>query len=106
MLLPRFSLRTTLLGTTAFALFFLVLGQAFREKPWAIVIAVAVISLALILIIHALLYIFSQFLARLVGTKQLPARTFQGGVQSSSDEQSPPALEIPQPEGTADSATP
>ena len=90
MLLPRYSLRTTLLGITGFAFFFVVLGQAVRGAPWAVVISVACVSLMLIFVFHALLYVVATVFARLVGTQQQPARTFQGGMQLSSDEQSPP----------------
>jgi len=104
MLLPRYSLRTTLLGTTGFAVFFLVVGQAVRGRPWAIVISVAVASLVLIFAFHAMLFILSTIFARLVGTQQLPARTFQGGVQSSSDQQSPPPLDDSPTDDRTDSA--
>ena len=91
MLLPRYSLRTSLLGLTTCAVFSLVLGQAVQGRPWAIVVAVAVASLLLLLLFHALLYLISAALSRLVGEQQLDARTSRGGVQSYSDPQSPPS---------------
>ena len=90
MLLPRFSLRTTLIGVSSCAVFFLVLGQAVQGSPWAIVISISVACLAVLLVFHALLYFVSATLARLVGAQQLPARTSRGGLQSNPDEQSPP----------------
>jgi len=90
MLLPRYSLRTTLYGITGCAVFFPILGQAVRGRPWAIVISVAVASLLMLLLFHALLYVLSAGLARLVGSEYTPARTSRGGVQLSSVEQKPP----------------
>ena len=46
MLLPRYSLRTWLMLVSSCAVFFLVLGQAYQRQPWAIVVTVAVITLA------------------------------------------------------------
>jgi len=88
MLLPRYSLRTTLLGITSCALLFVVLGQALRGRPWAIVISVAVVSLLVTLLFHAALYLVSSFFSHLVGSQEFSARTSQGGVQSSSDQPS------------------
>ncbi len=92
MLLPRYSLRTTLIATTVCALFFVVLGQAVHGQPWAIVISVAVLALVVTLLIHALLFLITTVLARLVGTQTLPAHTSRGGVQSPLDQPSPPIL--------------
>ncbi len=90
MLLPRYSLRTILLGVTSCAVFFLVLGQAVQGRPWAIVVSVGVVSLAVTLLFHAALYLFSSAMARLVGVRQLSARTSRGGLQSAPDIQVPP----------------
>jgi len=84
MLLPRFSLRTILVGLTPCAIFSLALGQAVQGEPWAIVVSVAVASLLLLLVFHGLLYLLSAALARLVGTQALSARTSRGGVQIDS----------------------
>ncbi len=92
MLLPRYSLRTTLLVTTVCALFFVVLGQAVHGRPWAIVVSVAVVSLLVTLLVHALLYFITTVLSRLVGSQPLPAHTSRGGVQSTVDQ--PSAVEL------------
>ena len=95
MLLPRYSLRTTLIAVTACAVFSLVVGQAVRGQMWAVVIAVGVASILVTLIVHALLFLMTAGLTRLVGSQQLPARTSRGGVQSTPDQQSPPPLNEP-----------
>ncbi len=91
MLLPQYSLRASLILVSSCALFFLVLGQAYRQQPWAIVIAVGVISLAVILVFHAITYLVAMALSLLVSAEQTPARTSRGGLQSTPDEQSPPS---------------
>lgn len=90
MLFPRYSLRTTLIAVSTCAVFFLVLGQAVRGEPWAIVVSVAVVSLAITLLVHAALYIVAASLTRLIAAEQTPARTSRGGLQSTPDEQSAP----------------
>ena len=89
MLIPRFSLRTTLILISGCAIFFLVLGQAVQGRGWAIVVSVAMVSLLVTLVFHAALFVVSSTLARMVGTEQLPARTSRGGVQLTPDEQAP-----------------
>lgn len=90
MLIPRFSLRTTLILISGCAIFFLVLGQAVQGSAWAIVVSMAVISLIVTLLFHATLFFVSTALARLVGTEQMPARTSSGGVQLTPDQKAPP----------------
>ncbi len=90
MLLPRYSIRTTLIATTCCAVFFLVLGQAMRERPWAIVISVAISSLLATLIVHAMLFLTTAAMTRLVGSRQQPAHTSRGGVQTTLDQTLPP----------------
>lgn len=90
MLLPRYSLRTTLIAITCCAFFFVVLGQAVHGEPWAIVVSVAAVSLFAALLVHALLYLVTSALSRLVGSQQLPAHTSRGGVQSNLDQPSAP----------------
>ena len=95
MLLPRFSLRTTLIGVTVSALFFLIAGQALRGHSWAIVITVGVVGLLTTFVFHAGLYALTSALSRIVGTQETPALTSQGGLQANSDQQLPPELEDP-----------
>ena len=91
MLLPRYSLRTILLALTAGAVFSLALGQAVQGRAWAIVVSISVASSLLLLIFHALLYLFCSGLSRLFGTQTLSARTSRGGVQSDSQQHTIPS---------------
>lgn len=93
MLLPRYSLRTTLIAVSSCAVFSVVLGYAARGVPWAIVVSASVISLFVMLLFHALLYLVAANLSRLISAQQTPARTSRGGVQSTPDEQSPPTAD-------------
>src|SRR5262245_50283476 len=87
MILPRFTLRTTLVGITFCALFCLVLVRAILGDYWAIAASVAVGSLFAIVVVHSCLYVVIAALAHMLGSHTLPARTRQGGVQASPDEQ-------------------
>ncbi len=87
MLIPRFSLRTALLGTTLCAVFFLVVGFAYRGDTWAVVITVAALSLFGTLLVHAAFYVLVLALGKIVGAQISPARTSQGGMQFSTDDQ-------------------
>jgi len=89
MLIPRFSLRTTWLIVTVSAVFFVIVGYAIRENAWAIVITVAVVSLFVTLAVHAVFYTLVTAFGKIVGAKISPARTSQGGMQSSTDDQVP-----------------
>jgi hypothetical protein len=82
MLLPRYSLRTVLWGITCCAVFFLIVGQAWRGRGWAIVISVSLASLVVTLIFHAFCFGLISALSQLVGTQLLPARTSRGGLQA------------------------
>jgi len=87
MLIPRFSLRTTWLMVTVSAVFFVIAGSAYRGSAWAVVITVAVVSLFVTLAVHAVFYGLVTAFGKIVGAKISPARTSQGGMQSSTDEQ-------------------
>ncbi len=87
MLLPRFTLRTTLIGITVCAFFGLVLARADAGDLWAYAASVAVKSLAVIVAVHACMYLLIAATSRVLGSRTLPARTRQGGVQASPDEQ-------------------
>ena len=87
MILPRFTLRATIIGVTLVALFSLVLVRADAGDTWAISATVAVASLVVIVIVHACLYVLIVATSRILGSHTLPARTRQGGVQLSPDEQ-------------------
>jgi len=87
MLIPRFSLRTTLLGMSICAVFSVIAGSAYRGHAWAVVITVAVLSLLVTLAVHAVFYALVSAFGKIVGAKISPARTSQGGMQSSTDDQ-------------------
>lgn len=85
MLIPRFSLRTSLILLTVCAFFFLVMGRATRGDAWAIVVTVAVLSVLFALIVQAMFYLLAKTFGKIVGAQISPARTSQGGIQSSID---------------------
>jgi hypothetical protein len=87
MLLPRFTLRATLIGITVCAVRGLVLARAQAGDLWARACVVAVASLLGIVIVHACFYLLIAATSRVLGSQRLPARTRQGGVQASPDEQ-------------------
>ena len=86
MLLPRYSLRTTVYGLTGCAVLFFIVGQAFRGQGWAVVISVAVVCIFATLTFHGLFFLLTCFLSRFVGSGQLPAHTSRGGVQATADQ--------------------
>ncbi len=90
MLIPSFSLRSTLLGTAVCAVFCLVLSQAVGGHLWAIVIAAAVLSLLVTLLFYGMTYVATTVLTRLIGIQQTPALTSRGGLQTTPDQQVPP----------------
>jgi len=94
MLIPRFSLRTTLKTITVSALLFLIAGQALEGKAWAVVVTVAVLSVLATLLVHGCFFGLTAGLSRLIGSHQSPARTSQGGFQVSNELQLPPSLSI------------
>ena len=75
---------------SACAVFFLVLGQAVRGEPWAIVVSTAAISLLVLLLFHAAVYLATLTVASWITAKQSPARTSRGGVQTTPTQQTPP----------------
>ena len=97
MLLPRYSLRATVFGVTGCAVFFFVVGQAFRGQGWALVTSVTAACLVGTLVFHGLSFVLSCLLARLVGSGQLSAHTRQGGVQATADQRVQPSpAELPE----------
>jgi hypothetical protein len=56
MLLPRFTLRTFLALTTACALFFVLVGAGYRGQAWAWGAAIGIASLAMSLLVQAVLF--------------------------------------------------
>lgn len=95
MILPRFTLRATIAAVTFFALFSLVLVRAQAGDTWAVAASMAVFSLLVIVLVHGCLYVLISATARVIGTQSLPARTRQGGVQLSPDEQLLPGTAAP-----------
>jgi hypothetical protein len=53
MIMPRFTIRTGLLGVTFCALAFVVAGMAVRGETWAWGITIGLVSLLVTLIVHA-----------------------------------------------------
>lgn len=56
MVFPQFSLRWLLAVTAACGGFFVVLAQAYAGKQWALAVCVAAVSLAVVAVIHAVLF--------------------------------------------------
>ena len=56
MLIPRFSLGWIFSATTVLAVFFLVVTLAVEGQPWAVGVSVAISSLVVIALIHALVF--------------------------------------------------
>lgn len=77
-------------GVTVCAVFFVIVGAALRGNAWAVVFTVAVLSLLVTLAVHAVFYALVTVFGKIVGAKISPARTSQGGMQSSTEEQVPP----------------
>ena len=90
MLLPQFSLRTTLKALSACAVLFVVVRQAVLGQFWAIAVSCALLSVVVCFVFYALFYALTVGMSRVVGTQQLPARTSQGGLQLTTDEHQPP----------------
>lgn len=86
MLIPRFTLRSTLKGLTACALVCLALERAAAGNFAAIALCVALLSVLGILCVHAVMYLMLLLVTRLVGNERQPARTSQGGIQLTPDD--------------------
>ena len=85
MLIPRYSLRAILTTVTLAAVYFVVVGFAFRGHGWAVVITVSVACVPVVLLFHAVLYSLCRAYARLLGTEDMPALTSQGAVRVASE---------------------
>lgn len=92
MLIPQYSLRSTLIGVSCCAVFFLIIGDAFQGQPWAIAVSFAVVSFFGCFLVHAFLFLAAAYFGKMIGTPLAPARTNHGGLQTSSDQQFPPQL--------------
>ena len=90
MLLPRFSLKTILAVLSACTVIFVIAGQAYQGKAWAAGVTIALASIPICLLVHAMFYGIVGLFARVVSPQQVPARTSQGGIQRSPDEQVEP----------------
>lgn len=95
MLLPRFSLRLTLLVLTSAAFFFVVVGQAFRGSVWAVGLTVAVGSVLAALATYAMFFTLCTLFGRLVGIEQIVAKTSRGAVLRDTGHGVTPAVEAP-----------
>ena len=89
MLLPRFSLRTTMFLVTGSALLFLVAGFAVRGNPWAIGATAAVASVGAAMIFYALVYLLCGIFSQIVGAEAVVAKTSRGAVVRDAADQSP-----------------
>jgi hypothetical protein len=65
MIMPRFTIRTGLLGVTFCALAFVVVGMALRGETWAWGITIGLVSLLVTLVVHAAWFGLVWMFARL-----------------------------------------
>jgi hypothetical protein len=91
MLLPRFSIRTALVIVTVVAVISLFAGQALGGRAWALALTVAVVSVPLALLVHAVFFWFAMSFARLLGPEEVIAYTSRGGVERSNPASARPA---------------
>jgi hypothetical protein len=75
MLMPRFTIRTALVGVTLCALIFVVVGMAVRGETWAWGITIALVSLIITLLVHAAWFGLVWTFARLPAAPALPAQS-------------------------------
>jgi hypothetical protein len=101
MQLPRYSFRRFILAFTVVAFVAMIVGDAVADWAWtvltgaALAAAIAVASVPIVLLLHALLY----GLFYLAGSvqPQVVARTSRGGLQRTADENAesdPPASDL------------
>ncbi len=96
MVVPRFTIRTLLAVTALCAVAFLLLGLAFRGQSlaWAGGLLVAVISVAVTLVMHAVWYGVAALFARLTPPEKAPSLTGAAdappSAASSADEEAAP----------------
>jgi len=55
-LIPQYSIRWLLAVMTACALVFSIFGLAVRGKPWAMGVSIAIVSLGVLFVVHALFF--------------------------------------------------
>src|SRR5262245_36616258 len=73
MIMPRFTIRTALVGVTFCALALLVVGMAIRGETWAWGITIGLMSLIITLLVHAAWFGLAWTFARLpVAESELP----------------------------------
>lgn len=90
MLLPRYSLKTILAVLSGCTVIFLIAGQAYQGEAWAGGVTIAVASVPICMLVHAMFYGLVVLLSRVIGTQQVPARTSQGGIQHSDEQHDQP----------------
>ena len=100
MFVPRYSIRTILLVTAGFSIFFLIVGLGIRGHAWAGAIAVGIGSLVFVAIVHAaffsLCWAFAnrrpqRILTSSAKNKLLPPEPFVEVVSVSADATKGPA---------------
>lgn len=73
MIMPRFTIRTGLVGVAVCALIFLVAGMAVRGNMWAWGITIAMISLVVTTLVHAMWYGLAWMLSEIILPPAAPA---------------------------------
>jgi hypothetical protein len=70
--IPRFSIRALLASMAVSALISLVLAEAVRGRPWGVGFAVALASVAVLFVLHVVVFAVAWLLARLRGLMAPP----------------------------------
>jgi len=81
MIMPRFTIRTALVGLTFCALAFVVVGMAVRGETWAWGITIGLVSLVITLLVHAAWFGLVWTFARLPAAPALPAHAVVAATQ-------------------------
>jgi hypothetical protein len=79
MMMPRFTIRTALVGVTCCAVVFVVIGMAVRGESWAWGITIGLVSLVVTLVVHAAWFGLVGLFARLpAASEAVPATVVTG----------------------------
>ncbi len=98
MLIPQFSIRWLLAVTAVFAAICSIFGLAFRQNPsqWAVGVSIALVSLAILLLVHAFVFWLVWVFSITIGQRSL--RIDPTGVS--------PFKKVPAPVEKEEAATP
>ncbi|MEX0643436.1 MAG: hypothetical protein WD468_12080 [Pirellulales bacterium] len=78
MIVPRFTIRTALIGVTICAMVFVIVGMAVRGESWAWGITIGIISLVVTMFVHAAWFGLVSMFARVPAAQPVPVATTIG----------------------------